>query len=116
MLKFVAKKQEFLVPVILILRSLSGDESETASADMAAGGGRIGITDEELYRRIVQDDKANTFLRARAELLLQDARTRYGNLNTPEECLAYIGSRFRNLSQRAQSTSNVEVGHFMLKR
>ena len=108
-LKFVAKKQEFLIPVILILRALSG----VTGAD---AGAAVGITDEEMYRRIVQGDAENTFLRARAELLLQDARTRFGNLNTPNECLAYIGARFRNLSQRAESTSNIDVGHYMIRR
>ena len=83
-LKFVARKQEFLIPAILILRALSGPQSGMAAAD-AAGGSGIGITDEELYRRIVQGNDSNTFLRARAELLLQDARARYPNLNTPDE-------------------------------
>lgn len=111
-IKFVAKKQEFLIPVILIIRALSGGES--SAADAAAGN--IGITDEELFRRIVQGDETNTFLRARAELLLQEARARHGNLNTPDECLEYLGERFRGLSQRADSTSNMEVGHFMIRR
>ena len=109
----MAKKQEFLIPVILIIRALSGSESSTADA---AAGGRIGITDEELFRRIVQGDESNTFLRARAELLLQEARARHGHLNTPDECLAHLGERFRNLSQRAESTSNIQVGHFMIRR
>lgn len=112
-MKFVAKKQEFLIPVILIIRALSGSESSAADA---AAGGRIGITDEELFKRIVQGDETNTFLRARAELLLQEARARLGNLNTPDECLEYLGERFRNLSQRAESTSNLEVGHYMIRR
>ena len=117
-LKFLAKKQEFLIPVILIIRALSGASSvATEAPDVAAGsGGRIGITDEELYNRVVQGDEANTFLRARAELLLQDARARFGHLNTPDECLAYLGSRFRALSQRAETTSSIEIGHFMIRR
>ena len=114
-MKFVARKQEFLIPILLILRALSGPQSSTSPAD-AAGGSGIGITDEELYRRIVQGDDSNTFLRARAELLLQDARARFPNLNTPDECLAYIGSRFRRLSMRAETTSDIEVGHYMIRR
>ncbi|KAL7558519.1 hypothetical protein ACA910_008114 [Epithemia clementina (nom. ined.)] len=98
-LRFAARKQEFLIPVVLMLRALS-----------------IGITDEELYRRIVQGDEKNTFLIARAGLLLQDARARYDNLNTPEECLAYIGARFRRLSHRAETTSDLDIGHFMIRR
>jgi DNA-directed RNA polymerase I subunit RPA2 len=98
-LQFVARKQGFLIPAILILRSLSGLQS-TAASEISNG---MGITDEELYRRIVQGNDSNTFLKARAELLLQDARARYPNLNTPEECLSYIGSRFRRLSLRAHT-------------
>jgi DNA-directed RNA polymerase I subunit RPA2 len=116
-LRFVARKQEFMIPVILIVRALSGAEyAPTAAADAAAGGSGMGITDEELYRRIVQGDNSNTFLVARAGLLLQDARARFGNLNTPDECLAYIGTRFRRLSQKAETTSDVEIGHYMVRR
>jgi len=115
-LRFVARKQEFLIPVILILRALSGSESTTAAADAAAGGSGMGITDEELYRRMVQGDNFNTFLVARAGLLLQDARARFGNLNTPDECLAFIGTRFRRLSQKADTTSDIEIGHYIIRR
>ena len=111
-LQFVARKQEFLIPAILILRSLSGLQS-TAASEKSNG---MGITDEELYRRIVQGNDSNTFLKARAELLLQDARARYPNLNTPEECLSYIGSRFRRLSLRADTSTDMEVGHYMIRR
>lgn len=115
-LKFVARKQEFLIPAILIVRALSGPQSMKVNAADAAAGSSIGITDEEMYRRIVQGNDSNTFLRARAELLLQDARARYPNLNTPHECLGHIGSRFRRLSQKADSTPDVEIGQFMIHR
>lgn len=117
-LKFLARKQEFLIPVILLLRSLSsGNPPTVVAADVAAGGGgsSMGLTDEELYRRIVQGDETNTFLVARAGLLLQDARARFGNLNAPEECLAFMGVRFRRLGQRAETTSDVDVGHYMIR-
>ena len=116
-IKFVARKQEFLIPVILVIRALSGQELSASHSDAMVGSdGRIGITDEELFKRIVQGDESNTFLRVRAELLLQEARGRFGDLNTPEECLDYLGERFRSLSQRADSTSNSEIGHFMIRR
>ena len=127
--KFIARKQEFLVPVILLLRALSGtgggggnnQRSTASAADQAGGIGGMGmgggITDEELYKRIVQGDDSNTFLTARASLLLQDARARFGhtNINTPEECLAYLGVRFRRLGQRAETTSDLEVGHYLIR-
>jgi DNA-directed RNA polymerase I subunit RPA2 len=113
-LRFVVRKQESLVPVILILRALSGPESGTGTAD-AAGGFGISITDEELYARVVQGDNTNTFLVARAALLLQDARARYGTINTPDECLAFIGARFRRLAFKSNTTSDVDIGHFVIR-
>uniref|UniRef100_A0A7S2V994 DNA-directed RNA polymerase subunit beta n=1 Tax=Entomoneis paludosa TaxID=265537 RepID=A0A7S2V994_9STRA len=118
-LKFVAKKQEFLIPVVLLIRALSGlasnpsDDSNDMNTETSGFG--TGITDEEMYNRIVQGDEKNTFLVARAGSLLQDARSRYQNLNTPQECLAYVGARFRRLAQRAETSSDVEVGHFMVR-
>lgn len=63
----------------------------------------------------MQGAESNTFLRARAELLLQDAN-RFEGLHTSEECLAYLGGRFRAMSMRADSTSDVDVGHYMIRR
>ncbi len=139
--KFVGRKQEFLLPVVLVLRALSGGRNCGLGVDgvaMGIGGGinegavgnihdnnnavaaasrmqHQGITDEELYNRIVQKDESNTFLRARAELLLQEARQLNG-LQTPMECLAFIGSRFRLFSMKPNSTSDVEIGHFIIDR
>jgi DNA-directed RNA polymerase I subunit RPA2 len=53
---------------------------------------------------------------ARVGLLLQDARARFGNLNTPQECLAFLGARFRRLSLKAETTSDAAVGHYMLRK
>ena len=109
-LKFVARKQEFLLPVALVMRALSGGTAGSTNGEEAHG-----ITDEELYDRVVQGDESNTFVRARAELLLQDAR-QYSGMQTPEECLAFIGSRFRLLSGRANSTDDVTIGHYIIDR
>lgn len=106
-LKFVAKKQEFLVPIVLILRALSYVKHDDKV---------LGITDGEIYQRIMQGDEENKLLDTRARLLLREAKDQYGNLNSPEECLAYLGSRFRSLSQKPASTSNIDVGHFMIQR
>ena len=109
-LKFVARKQEFLLPVALVMRALSGGTAGSKNGEEVHG-----ITDEELYDRVVQGDESNTFVRARAELLLQDAR-QYSGMQTPEECLAFIGSRFRLLSGRANSTDDVTIGHYIIDR
>jgi len=109
-LKFTARKQEFLIPVILVLRALSSSSTSTG------GGGGGGVTDEELFLRIIQTSPQNPFLRARAELLLQDAR-RYTNLHTPSQCLSFLGSRFRSiLPTIPDSTPDIDVGHHILDR
>ena len=105
-LKFTARKQEFLIPVVPILRALSYISSKT---DIG------GITDQEIYNRIVEGDEDNTFLKARAELLLQESQ-RFDGLKTPKECLAFLGSRFRMLSMKADSTPDIEIGHYMIKK
>jgi len=116
-LRFSGRKQEFLIPLILLLRALSwregGNASSAGSGSGAVGSG--GITDEEIYHRILQGDEENTFLKARAELLLQDAQ-RYTGLNTPKECISYIGSKFRMLSMKADSSPDIEIGHYIINR
>jgi DNA-directed RNA polymerase I subunit RPA2 len=122
-LKFVGRKQEFLLPVVLVMRALSGCEQggegshrkSSGKQDSATAGEGHGITDEELFNRIVQGDESNTFVRARAELLLQEARQFHG-MQTPEECLAFLGSRFRLMSGKANSTSDVAIGHYIINK
>ena len=117
-LKFVARKQEFLLPVVLVMRALSGTSSKYGETGTAAiGGGGHGITDEELYHRIVQGDENNTFVKARAELLLQETKQFGGQkMQTPDECLSFIGNRFRLLSGRANSTPDCTIGHYIINK
>lgn len=112
-LKFTARKQEFLIPVVLLLRALSSDRSYGSVG--GGNGGGDGVTDEELFHRIVQTDPQNTFLRARAELLLQDAR-RYTGLHSPDSCLSFLGSRFRSIVVMPDSTPDVDVGRHVIDR
>lgn len=109
-LRFVARKQEFLIPVVMVLRALMGS---TAAADSAAGSSTM--TDQDIYQLLVQGDDTNTFLTARAALLLEGARASFPHLNTPTECLAHLGERFRTLSMVPESMTDVEIGHYMLR-
>jgi DNA-directed RNA polymerase I subunit RPA2 len=137
-LKFVARKQEFLVPIVILFRALSGangarleregqesyNDGSFAAADIAAGRGdannqdcaTVGITDKELFTRIALGCNVDTFVSSRMTLLLQDARARYPNLNTADDCLAFIGSRFRRLSGKSSVTTDIDVGHYILRR
>ena len=72
-LRFSVRKQEFLIPSLILLRALRPS------------------TDMEVYSRIVLGDEENTFLTDRVNLLLHDAK-QFG-LHTTEECKAYIGAR-----------------------
>jgi DNA-directed RNA polymerase I subunit RPA2 len=124
--RFYMRKQEFLVPVVLLLRACGSAyevmaeqqmEGRVNSTTAATGSNSIRvatITDEEIFHKIVQGDESNTFLRARAELLLQDAR-RFG-FYTPDEALSYLGSRFRNLAGKPMSVSDTDVGHYVIRK
>ena len=50
-LKFVLRKQEFLIPVVIVAKAL------------------MDITDKELHDRLLAGDTSNTFLSARLEVL-----------------------------------------------
>nr|BAK00019.1 predicted protein [Hordeum vulgare subsp. vulgare] len=95
-LRFVLRKQEFLLPVILVAKSL------------------MNISDKELFDRIVGENLDNTFLTTRIELLLRDYK-QY-NLHSMNECLAYLGSLFRNLLGVTSKYSDLETGILLIKR
>ena len=96
-----------------------------------------GITDEEIYERILQttsgikstkqqgndedmdvddedDEEEDTFVKARALMLLQDARQYHSQCNTPKECLSYLGVRFRFVARCAESIPDHVVGQHIL--
>lgn len=118
--RFSMRKQEFLIPIILILRACGSTCDSTAEQQVegrtaTSSSIRVAaVTDEEIFHKIVQGDETNTFLRARAELLLQDAR-RFG-FYTPNEALSYLGSRFRNIAGKPMSVSDIDVGHYVLRK
>ncbi|GMH52987.1 hypothetical protein TL16_g01352 [Triparma laevis f. inornata] len=95
-IRFAVRKQEFLVPAVVLLRALR--ES----------------TDMEIWERIVRGDEENTFLTDRVGLLLHDAK-QFG-LHTAEECKAYIGARFRSVLARSDIHNDVDVGQEVLDR
>lgn len=64
-------KQEFVVPVVLILKALRD------------------LTDKELYHRLTLDDEANTYLVTRVEMLLREAKM--FSTFSKRKALAYLG-------------------------
>jgi DNA-directed RNA polymerase I subunit RPA2 len=95
-LRFSLRKQEFLVPVVVLLKALRR------------------TTDSEIHSRVVAGDTENTFLTDRADLLLHDSRQ--FALHEQAECLAYLGARFRQIAGRGDHETDVEVGRFILDR
>lgn len=95
-LKFVMRKQEFLLPVILIINALAD------------------ISDKEIYDRVLQGDNDNTFASIRMELLLRDFKV--FKLKTQDECLGYLGSLFRGYLPISDRTSDIDAGLLLIKR
>ena len=97
-LRVVIRKQEFMIPAIIILRALSSNNE----------------TDEELYRRIVIKDD-DTFTMARAQLLLQEGK-KY-KLYSQKHALQYIGERFRSVFPNlSKTTSDENVGRYLCEQ
>jgi len=95
-LKFVLKKQEFLLPVVLVAKSL------------------MDISDQELFNRIVNGDSENTFLTTRLELLLRDFKSY--KLYSMAQCQAFLGSLFRTKLPISTKTTDTLAGIILLKR
>jgi DNA-directed RNA polymerase I subunit RPA2 len=94
--KFMIQKQEFFVPVVLMLRAL------------------VPCSDREVYERLVQGDWENTFLTERAELNIREVK-RLG-LYAHEDCLAYLGRAFRVVLALPARLSDEEAGRVLLRR
>ena len=95
-LKFVARKQEFLLPVVIVAKALAE------------------ITDKEFFDRVVQGNHSNTFLTSRLELLLRDAK-QYGIFSSAE-CLAFLGSHFRLFLPISERWSDEQAGRMLVER
>lgn len=94
--RFSWRKNEYLVPVVLILKAL------------------VETSDREIFNGIVGADVENSFLTDRLELLLRSFKV-YG-VNSNTEALAYLGGKFRVVFGAAADESDVEVGREVLNR
>lgn len=95
-LRFNVRKQEYLVPVVMIAKAL------------------MNISDQELFNRIVGGDVNNTFLTTRLELLLRDFKAY--NLKSMNECQEYLGGLFRAFLPISARVSDLEAGKFLIKQ
>ena len=95
-LRFSWRKQEYMVPIVMVLKAL------------------VSATDKELFASIVGSDIDNTFLTDRVELLLRGFK-QY-RLWTGEQCLDYLGDKFRVVMRAPEDWTNAEVGVDLINR
>eukprot|EP00606_Chrysophyceae_sp_TOSAG23-5_P000115 GSChrysophyteH2.ASY1.ANO1.410.1 assembled CDS len=95
-MKFTLKKQEFLLPVIVVAKAL------------------MAITDKEFFDRVVANDANNTFLTTRIEVLLRDGHSQ--GMYTQNQARAYLGSLFRGYLPVTDDASDVDAGGVLIER
>ncbi|CAG8705915.1 8120_t:CDS:2, partial [Ambispora leptoticha] len=96
MFSFRWRKQEYMVPVMLILKALAD------------------VSDKAIFDRLVQNETSNTFLTDRVELLLRSAKNR--DLIDREDYLKVLGEKFRIVFNSPRSFSDSKAGDFLLDR
>lgn len=95
--RFSWKKNEYLIPVSMILKAL------------------VETNDHEIFDGIVGSDTSNSFLTDRLELLLRTYNKNY-QLYSKAETLAYLGDKFRVVFDGTPDMSDIDIGKLVLKR
>ena len=96
MLRFSWRKQEYVVPIMLILKAL------------------VGASDKEIFEGVMMQDYDNTFLTDRVELLLRSYKM--FSLYTGDQCLEYLGDKFRVVLGLPEDWTNQAVGAWLVKK
>ncbi|KAF8341495.1 beta and beta-prime subunits of DNA dependent RNA-polymerase [Cantharellus anzutake] len=96
MLRFGLRNREYFIPVIFILKAL------------------ISPSDKEIFEGIMMGDYQNTFLMDRVEVLLRNFKT-YG-LFSSEQCLDFLGEKFRVVLRLPLDWTNRQVGEALIKK
>ena len=96
MLRFSWRKQEYVVPIMLVLKAL------------------VGASDKEVFEGVVMQDYKNTFLIDRAELLLRSYEIY--SLHSSDQCLDYLGDKFRVVLGLPEDWTNPSVGAWLVRK
>jgi len=96
MLRFSWRKSEYVVPIMLLMKAATG------------------ASDREIFESIIMRDYGNTYLTDRVELLLRSFKTY--RLNTREQCLEYLGDKFRVVLGLRDDWTNIQVGEWLLNK
>lgn len=95
-MRFSYKKNEYMVPVVLVIRAL------------------MNVSDRELFQKISFGRPNDTFFADRIELLLRSVR-RF-NVYTQEQCLAYLGGKFAVMLDSPDDKYETDVGMDFLRQ
>ncbi|KAG5648797.1 hypothetical protein DXG03_000146 [Asterophora parasitica] len=96
MLRFSLRKQEYVIPIMLVLKAL------------------VGASDREIFEGIMMQDYENTFLTDRVELLLRSFKM--FTMHTGEQCLEYLGDKFRILLNMPEDWTNAALGAYLIQK
>ena len=96
MLRFTWRKQEYVIPIMLVLKAL------------------INASYKEIFEGIMMQDYQNTFLSDRVELLLRSFK-RY-TMHTGDQCLEYLGDKFRVVLNLPEDWSNAAQGAWLIRK
>lgn len=96
MFRFTWRKQEYVIPIMLILKSL------------------VDASDKEIFEGLMMQDYDNTFLTGRVELLLRSFKTY--TMRTGEQCLDYLGEKFRVVLGLPEDITNAAAGAWLLRK
>ena len=96
MLRFSWRKQEYVVPIMLLLKAL------------------VGASDRDVFEGVVMQDYENTFLIDRAELLLRSYKIY--SLHSGDQCLDYLGDKFRVVLGLPEDWTNLAVGSWLVRK
>lgn len=96
MFRFSWRKQEYVIPIMLILKAL------------------VGASDKEIFEGVMMQDYDNTFMTDRVELLLRSFKMY--SLYTGDQCLEYLGDKFRVVLGMPEDWTNKTLGIWLLQK
>ena len=96
MLRFSWRKQEYVIPIMLILKAL------------------VSASDREIFEGVIMQDYENTFMTDRVELLLRSFKMY--SLYTGDQCLEYLGDKFRVVSGMPDDWTNKALGAWLIQK
>lgn len=96
MLRFSWRKQEYVIPIMLILKAL------------------VSASDKEIFEGVIMQDYEDTFLTDRVELLLRSFKM-YG-LYTGDQCLEFLGDKFRVVLNMPEDWTNKALGVWIVQK